>query len=80
MSNADKSTGPELSQRTRAANRERMRRETFDIVVIGGGATGAGVALDAAARGLTVVQVHALGPFALTYVNPSDAPSQAHVR
>ena len=34
----------------------------------------------AAARGPTVVQVHALGPFALTYVNPSDAPSQAHVR
>jgi quercetin dioxygenase-like cupin family protein len=30
----------------------------------------------AAARGQTIVQVHALGPFALTYVNPSDAPSQ----
>ena len=28
----------------------------------------------AAARGETVVQVHAIGPFALTYVNPSDAP------
>jgi quercetin dioxygenase-like cupin family protein len=28
----------------------------------------------AEARGETVVQVHAIGPFALTYVNPSDAP------
>jgi len=28
----------------------------------------------AQARGETVVQVHAIGPFALTYVNPADAP------
>lgn len=28
----------------------------------------------AIARGATVVQVHAIGPFALTYVNPADAP------
>jgi quercetin dioxygenase-like cupin family protein len=28
----------------------------------------------AAAQGVTVVQVHALGPFAMTYVNPADAP------
>jgi quercetin dioxygenase-like cupin family protein len=28
----------------------------------------------ALARGQTVVQVHAMGPFALTYVNPADAP------
>ena len=27
---------------------ERLRNETFDLVVIGGGITGAGVALDAA--------------------------------
>lgn len=27
----------------------------------------------AMARGLTVVQVHAIGPFVLTYVNPADA-------
>ena len=26
------------------------------------------------ARGETVVQIHAIGPFALTYVNPADAP------
>ena len=29
----------------------------------------------AMARGLTVVQVHAIGPFALTYVNPADTPA-----
>ena len=28
----------------------------------------------AIARGKTVVQVHAMGPFALTYVNPKDDP------
>jgi quercetin dioxygenase-like cupin family protein len=28
----------------------------------------------AMARGLTVVQVHAIGPFALTYVNAADNP------
>src|SRR5690242_18106752 len=36
----------------RAATIERLRADTFDVVVIGGGVTGAGVALDAAARGL----------------------------
>jgi len=30
----------------------RLESETFDLVVIGGGVTGAGVALDAASRGL----------------------------
>jgi hypothetical protein len=35
----------------------------------------------AIARGHTVVQVHAMGPFALTYVNPKDAPpSSSHSR
>ena len=28
----------------------------------------------AVAQGLTVVQVHAIGPFVLTYVNPADMP------
>lgn len=36
---------------------ERFRSETFDVVVIGGGITGAGVALDAASRGLKVALV-----------------------
>jgi hypothetical protein len=31
----------------------------------------------AQARGLTIVQVHAIGPFALTYVNPNDLPVAA---
>lgn len=57
MSDGMKSTGPELSLRTRAANLERLRRETFDVVVIGGGATGAGVALDAVTRGLSVALI-----------------------
>ena len=30
----------------------------------------------AIARGRTIVQVHAMGPFALTYVNPADDPSR----
>jgi quercetin dioxygenase-like cupin family protein len=29
----------------------------------------------AVARGETVVQVHAIGPFAMTYVNPADTPA-----
>ena len=33
--------------------------DTYDVVVVGGGATGAGTALDAAARGLSVVLVEA---------------------
>ncbi|HEY5625982.1 MAG TPA: glycerol-3-phosphate dehydrogenase/oxidase [Dehalococcoidia bacterium] len=36
---------------------ERLRRETFDIAVIGGGITGAWVARDAAMRGLSVALV-----------------------
>ena len=31
----------------------------------------------AMARGQTIVQVHAMGPFALTYVNPADTPAAA---
>jgi glycerol-3-phosphate dehydrogenase len=36
---------------------ERLRTEEFDLLVIGGGITGAGVALDAAARGLRTALV-----------------------
>ncbi|MDE0802501.1 MAG: glycerol-3-phosphate dehydrogenase/oxidase [Acidimicrobiales bacterium] len=46
-----------LDPSRRAADLERMRTETFDLVVIGGGVTGAGVALDAATRGLSVALV-----------------------
>jgi glycerol-3-phosphate dehydrogenase len=36
---------------------ERLGREPFDVLVVGGGITGAGVALDAATRGLSVALV-----------------------
>ena len=42
-------------QRTHAL--DRMAHEVFDVVVIGGGVTGAGIALDAATRGLSVALV-----------------------
>ena len=41
----------------RAAALARMADETFDVLVIGGGITGAGVALDAAGRGLRTALV-----------------------
>ncbi|MGH9296938.1 MAG: FAD-dependent oxidoreductase, partial [Acidimicrobiales bacterium] len=41
----------------RAAGLRRLRDEDFDVLVIGGGITGAGVALDAAARGLRTALV-----------------------
>ncbi|NDG76952.1 MAG: FAD-dependent oxidoreductase, partial [Acidimicrobiia bacterium] len=41
----------------RAAMLSRLRSEPFDLLVVGGGITGAGVALDAAARGLRVALV-----------------------
>ncbi|HET6361266.1 MAG TPA: FAD-dependent oxidoreductase, partial [Gemmatimonadota bacterium] len=51
------------SKRTRSWNRpaavERLRAESFDVLVVGGGITGAGVARDAALRGLTVALVEA---------------------
>ena len=42
---------------TRARAIESLARERFDVVVIGGGITGAGVALDAATRGFSVALV-----------------------
>ncbi|MFN0029325.1 MAG: glycerol-3-phosphate dehydrogenase/oxidase [Acidimicrobiales bacterium] len=50
-------TRSRLGPAARAANLDRLVSETFDIVVIGGGITGAGTALDAATRGLTVALV-----------------------
>jgi len=49
--------GARLGPAEREAALDRMARETFDIVVVGGGVTGAGTALDAATRGLTVALV-----------------------
>ena len=48
-----------LGPRERAAAWERLGSEQFDVVVIGGGVVGAGVALDAATRGLKVALVEA---------------------
>ncbi|MFM8265329.1 MAG: FAD-dependent oxidoreductase, partial [Acidimicrobiia bacterium] len=42
---------------TRHTAIQRLRTEAFDVLVVGGGITGAGVALDAAARGLRVALV-----------------------
>jgi len=46
-----------FSAQTRAANLTRMAEDRFDVLVIGGGITGVGIALDAAARGLSVALV-----------------------
>ncbi|GAB3648218.1 glycerol-3-phosphate dehydrogenase/oxidase [Glycomyces tarimensis] len=48
-----------LSPERRRSDLERFRRESFDVLVIGGGATGAGAAVDAASRGLRVALVEA---------------------
>jgi glycerol-3-phosphate dehydrogenase len=48
-----------LSPARRAADLARMRRERFDVVIVGGGVTGAGAAVDAASRGLSVALVEA---------------------
>ena len=47
----------EFSWRSRQASLTRFQRETFDVLIIGGGITGAGLALDAAARGLKAALV-----------------------
>ncbi len=47
----------DLSPRGRAANLDRMRTEAFDLLVIGGGIVGAGIARDAASRGLRTALV-----------------------
>jgi glycerol-3-phosphate dehydrogenase len=46
-----------LDPRYRSAALERMRTTAHDILVIGGGVTGAGIALDAATRGLSTALV-----------------------
>ena len=45
------------SEFRRERSLERMAAEPFDLLVVGGGVTGAGVALDGAARGLSVARV-----------------------
>jgi glycerol-3-phosphate dehydrogenase len=48
-----------LGPEQRRAALSRLENEVFDVVVIGGGATGTGAALDAATRGLNVALVEA---------------------
>jgi glycerol-3-phosphate dehydrogenase len=48
---------PPAADVSRAALLERLEKETFDIAVIGGGITGAGIARDAAMRGLSVALI-----------------------
>lgn len=50
---------PGFDPTRRARNLERLANEAFDLLVIGGGITGAGVARDAALRGLAVALVEA---------------------
>ena len=48
-----------LTARRRARELDGLASETVDLLVVGGGVTGTGVALDAAARGLSVALVEA---------------------
>ena len=47
-------TSQEFSSRTRTENLEKIRNGHFDIVIIGGGITGAAIARDAVTRGFSV--------------------------
>ena len=50
---------PSMSFRARAGIVEDMQKNVFDLVIIGGGITGAGVARDAASRGMSVALIEA---------------------
>src|SRR6516165_7237410 len=52
-------TAARLSPERRVADLARLRRERFDVLIVGGGVTGAGAAVDAASRGLSVALVEA---------------------
>ncbi len=56
---ADMATASRLGPEARVANTARLAGGSFDVVVIGGGVVGAGVALDAVTRGLSVALVEA---------------------
>jgi len=48
---------PSLDATSRAGDLDSLRRKGVDVLVVGGGVTGAGIALDAASRGLRVALV-----------------------
>ncbi|MDX6197773.1 MAG: glycerol-3-phosphate dehydrogenase [Actinomycetota bacterium] len=50
-------TGPYLTRERRARELDELTSMTVDVLVVGGGVTGCGVALDAASRGLSVALV-----------------------
>ena len=55
--------------RSRSSARQTIREGTFDVCIIGGGATGTGCALDAQLRGLSTVLLDA-GDFVHTPRQP----------
>ena len=46
-----------LSLGDRAFNLDKLASDTFDLLVVGGGITGCGIALDASSRGLKVALI-----------------------
>ncbi|MFB4351401.1 glycerol-3-phosphate dehydrogenase/oxidase [Microbacterium sp. CR_7] len=50
---------PDLNAASRAADLDRSASEIVDVLVVGGGITGVGAALDAASRGLSVTLIEA---------------------
>jgi glycerol-3-phosphate dehydrogenase len=48
-----------FSVKTRAENLQKLQTQKFDLVIIGGGINGAGIARDAASRGMSVALVEA---------------------
>lgn len=59
MSNGQPATSGSIDQRNRSATFARLEDGMYDVVVIGAGITGAGIARDAALRGLRVAVVEA---------------------
>lgn len=61
--NNEKYSEYRLSTCSRSSLTEKLENRSFDLVIIGGGVTGAGIALDAASRGLKTALVE-MGDFA----------------
>ncbi|NNG36025.1 glycerol-3-phosphate dehydrogenase/oxidase [Nakamurella aerolata] len=59
VGSGDPVSASKLGPDERERNWERLGSETFDVVIIGGGVVGAGAALDAVTRGLSVALIEA---------------------